>query len=66
MEGLQSCLEARLQWAEWQESRHRGPSCLWVLGHLGDGSVLLGMGNSWEVQVFGGMIRQTWVGGSGS
>lgn len=62
MEGLQSCLEARLQWVEWQESRHRGPSCLWVLGHLVDGSVLLGMGNSWEVQVFlgGGQWELTW------
>lgn len=46
--------------AEW---RQRGPSCLWVFGHLVDGSVLIGMGNSWEEQVFEGMMGQTWVGG---
>lgn len=29
-----------------EEWRQRGPRCLWVLGHLVDGSVLTGMGNS--------------------
>lgn len=29
-----------------EEWRQRGPKCLWVLGYLVDGSVLMGMGNS--------------------
>lgn len=46
--------------ADW---RQRGPSCLWVLGHVVDGSVLTGRGSPWKEQVFGGMMGQTWVGG---
>lgn len=38
----------------------QGPKLLLGVGHLVDGTVPIGMGNSWEEQVFEGMIRQTW------